>query len=86
MSASLGEVLAHALQPKAPARLHEELSDREFQVFEMVVSGKRPHEIAKHLGVSIKTISTHRARILVKMKMPTIAALIRYAVEQQLVK
>src|SRR5690348_13632585 len=63
VSASLGEVLARTLQPTVPAAAHEALSDREFQVFEMLVSGTRPNEIAKHLGVSVKTISTHRARL-----------------------
>jgi DNA-binding NarL/FixJ family response regulator len=86
VSASLGEVLARTLQPTVPAATHEALSDREFQVFEMLVSGTRPSEIAKHLGVSVKTISTHRARILAKMKMPTVAALIRYAVENGVLK
>ena len=86
VSASLGEVLARALEPKAPARPHERLSDREFQVFEMLVSGKRLGEIAKYLGVSIKTISTHRARLLAKMRMQTVAALVRYALENQLVR
>jgi two-component system, NarL family, invasion response regulator UvrY len=86
VSASLGEVLARTLEPKAPARLHERLSDREFQVFEMLVSGKRLGEIARHLGVSAKTISTHRARVLTKMRMQTIASLIRYALENQLVR
>jgi len=86
VSASLGEVLARTLQPTVPAATHEALSDREFQVFEMLVAGTRPNEIAKHLGVSVKTISTHRARILAKMKMPTVAALIRYAVENGVLK
>jgi two-component system invasion response regulator UvrY len=85
VSASLGEVLARTLAPKAPARPHEGLSDREFQVFGMLVSGTRLSDIARHLGVSVKTISTHRARILSKMRMQTVAALIRYAVENQLV-
>src|SRR5262245_46871940 len=86
VSASLGEVLARALEPKTAARPHEGLSDREFQVFEMLVAGRRLSEIARHLGVSVKTVSTHRARILSKMNMQTTAALVRYAVENRLVK
>jgi len=86
VSASLGEVLAQALEPRVHGRPHEGLSDREFQVFELLVAGRRLGEIAKHLGVSVKTISTHRARILAKMRMHTIAALIRYAVENRLVR
>jgi DNA-binding NarL/FixJ family response regulator len=86
VTASLAEVLARALEPAAAAVPHEALSDREFQVFERLVSGERPSDIARRLGVSVKTVSTHRARILVKMNMQTTAALIRYAVQHQLVK
>jgi two-component system, NarL family, invasion response regulator UvrY len=86
VTTSLAEVLARALEPAAAAVPHETLSDREFQVFERLVSGERPSDIARRLGVSVKTVSTHRARILVKMNMQTTAALIRYAVQHQLVK
>jgi two-component system, NarL family, invasion response regulator UvrY len=86
VSSSLGEALARAIEPRGQTRPHERLSDREFQVFELLVSGKRLGEIARYLGVSIKTISTHRARLLSKMRMDTVAALIRYAIENQLVR
>ena len=66
---------------KAP---HETLSDREFQVFGMISVGKSLTEIGVELSLSIKTISTHRTRILEKMKMKKNAELIRYAITRNL--
>jgi DNA-binding NarL/FixJ family response regulator len=66
---------------KAP---HETLSDREFQVFGMISVGKSLTEIGVELSLSVKTISTHRTRILEKMKMKKNAELIRYAITRNL--
>ena len=66
---------------KAP---HETLSDREFQVFGMISIGKSLTEIGVELSLSVKTISTHRTRILEKMKMKKNAELIRYAITRNL--
>jgi len=60
---------------------HERLSDREFQVFCMLVSGQRNSEIGRELSLSEKTVSTHRNRILEKMKINNFAELVYYAVE-----
>jgi DNA-binding NarL/FixJ family response regulator len=68
---------------KAP---HELLSDREFQVLCLIASGKTPTEIADSLCLSVKTISTFRARILTKMNMRNNAELTHYAVENQLLE
>jgi len=65
--------------------LHEDLSDREYQVMRMIASGKTVKEIAKELFLSVKTISTYRSRILEKMRMKNNAELIRYAIQNQLV-
>lgn len=65
--------------------LHETLSDREYQVFGMISVGKSLTEIGKELSLSVKTISTHRTRILEKMKMKKNAELIRYAITQNLI-
>lgn len=64
--------------------LHETLSDREYQVFGMISIGKSLTEIGKDLSLSVKTISTHRTRILEKMKMKKNAELIHYAITQNL--
>jgi len=65
--------------------LHETLSDREYQVFGMISVGKSLTEIGKELSLSVKTISTHRTRILEKMKLKKNAELIHYAITQNLI-
>ena len=64
--------------------LHETLSDREYQVFGMIANGTSLTDIGKQLSLSVKTISTHRTRILDKMKMKKNAELIRYAINNNL--
>ncbi|QPJ60405.1 MAG: response regulator transcription factor [Candidatus Nitronauta litoralis] len=65
--------------------LHELLSDREYQVFLMIASGKTLTEIGEELSLSVKTISTYRTRILEKLKMKKNAEIIYYAIENQLI-
>ncbi len=64
---------------------HELLSDREYQVFSMIAIGKSLTEIGIELSLSVKTISTHRTRILDKMKMKKNAELIHYAIQLELI-
>ena len=64
---------------------HELLSDREYQVFSMIAAGKSLTEIGNELSLSVKTISTHRSRILDKMKMKKNAELIHYAIQHHLI-
>ena len=85
VSATLAEKLAVDLREGADLPLHELLSDREFQVLRMIASGKTVKEIAEDLSLSVKTVSTYRARILEKTDMKTNAELIRYALQSQLV-
>jgi DNA-binding NarL/FixJ family response regulator len=63
---------------------HTALSDREFEVFRMLVAGQGLSEIAAQLHLSVKTVSTHKTRILQKMGMDSTAELVRYAVERKL--
>jgi len=63
---------------------HGRLSDREFEVFRLLVGGLGPTEIAERLHLSVKTVSTHKTRILEKMGMQSTAELVRYAVENKL--
>lgn len=65
--------------------LHGRLSDREFQVMCMLAAGKTTREIAEELSLSMQTVSTYKARILEKMNMPTLANVIRYAIEKKLI-
>ncbi|MBT3922015.1 MAG: response regulator transcription factor [Nitrospina sp.] len=69
---------------KSDRPAHETLSDREHQVFIMLAKGQSPTEIGKELSLSVKTISTHRSRILDKMQMKKNAELIHYAISQRL--
>lgn len=63
---------------------HTLLSDREFEVFRLLVAGQGLTEIAEKLHLSVKTVSTHKTRLLQKMGMASTAELVRYAVEKQL--
>lgn len=85
VSASLAEKLAFDLQADLDRAPHEALSDREYQVLCMIASGKTVKEIGDELGLSIKTISTYRTRILDKLNMKTNAELTHYAVKNNLV-
>ena len=78
------EYVALGLHPDREDRPHERLSDREYQVLRMIGSGKTVSEIATELVLSVKTISTYRARVLEKMKMRTNAELTHYAVRHGL--
>jgi len=64
---------------------HDALSDREYQVLRMLGSGKTVSEIAAALGLSVKTVSTYRIRLLEKLHMRSNAELMRYAIENRLV-
>ena len=68
----------------AKALPHEQLSNREFQVLRLIADGHGINDIAKTLNLSAKTVSTHKARILEKMRMDNQAELIRYAIEHKL--
>lgn len=65
---------------------HENLSNRELQIACMIASGKAVSEIGDELFLSVKTISTHRANILMKMKMKNNAEITHYAIKEGLVK
>ena len=86
VSAELGETLASLLAGEGAGAPHERLSDREFEVMRMLAAGKTVSTIGEELSLSVKTVSTHRARILKKMNMRTNADLMRYAVQHGLVE
>ncbi|UCH82452.1 MAG: response regulator transcription factor [Nitrospiraceae bacterium] len=85
VSASLAEKLAFHLEADTEKLLHETLSDREYQVLCKISSGNTISEIAEEMSLSVKTISTYRARILEKMGMKSNAELTYYAIKNQLV-
>jgi DNA-binding NarL/FixJ family response regulator len=63
---------------------HEQLSDRELQVLQLIAGGLSVNDIAARLNLSPKTVSTHKTRVLEKMNMSNQAELIRYAIAHNL--
>ena len=86
ISSALTDRLVTNLNRDHERPLHESLTDREFQVFCLLATGKKLKEIADELCLSINTISTYRSRILQKMDMSSNADVIRYAIKNKLVK
>jgi DNA-binding NarL/FixJ family response regulator len=84
VSPALAERLALGLSGDLDKLPHETLSDREYTVLVMIGAGKSVSEIGDELGLSVKTISTYRSRILEKMEMKTNADLIRYVIDNNL--
>ena len=80
------ETLFTALDEPTGKPLHEQLSDREHEVMRMIASGVALKEIAERLHISVKTVSSYRARILEKMRMKNNAELIRYALNAGLIE
>lgn len=76
-------VFDHGMSGDKP--LHERLSDREFQIFQLLVTGESVNNIAARLTLSAKTVSTHKLRLMQKMQMSSIAELTRYALENLLI-
>lgn len=83
---SVAERLADAVDDGIETQSHARLSDREFQVFKLIASGKTVGEIASLLNRSVKTISTHRTHILEKMALQNNADIMQYALEHKLVE
>ena len=84
VSAELAEQMARERMPKSEQPPHTLLSEREYQVFLMIVAGKGLTQIADLLSLSVKTVSTHKTRILQKMSMTNQAELVRYAIANKL--
>jgi two-component system invasion response regulator UvrY len=85
VTAELAETLASLLAGESVGHPHERLSDREFEILKLLASGKTVSQVAQELCLSVKTVSTHRTRILKKMNMKTNAELTHYAVKSGLV-
>jgi two-component system, NarL family, invasion response regulator UvrY len=86
VSASLAERLAFDLEADGATPSHLRLSNREYQVMLMIAGGKRLSDIASELALSVKTISTYRARILDKMNFRNNAEITHYAIKNMLVE
>jgi DNA-binding NarL/FixJ family response regulator len=86
ISAALAQELANQVGEDREVPLHETLSDREYQTFIMIASGKTVSDIAEDLTLSVKTISMYRSRLLQKMKLRNNAELTHYAIKNELVE
>ncbi|HLJ37642.1 MAG TPA: response regulator transcription factor [Steroidobacteraceae bacterium] len=85
-SAALAELLVDALDEPTEQPLHAALSQREFQILCKLAVGRSVSEIARELCISVKTVSTYRARVLEKMKFATNADLTTYALKNGLMQ
>ena len=82
---AIAEKLACAIDINSNVLPHETLSNREFQVFKMLASGKSVSEVGQILFLSTTTISTYRSRIMAKMNIKINAGLTQYAVEHKII-
>src|SRR5689334_21677856 len=85
ITAEVAERLAQDAMPRSEGPPHAALSDREFEVFRMLVNGESVSDIALRLHLSAKTISTHKARLMEKLGVDNNADLVHYAVRHRLI-
>lgn len=86
VSPKLADILAEGLAAPVDKPLHEQLSEREFQIFCHLAEGKTVTEISEMLFISVKTVSTYRARLMEKMGLRTNSELTYYAVKNGLIQ
>ena len=86
VSPKLAEILAEGLSTPTDKPVHEQLSEREFQIFCRLAEGKTVSEIAESLFISVKTVSTYRARLMEKMGLKTNSELTYYALKNGLIQ
>ena len=85
ISPSVAELLAQQLNQNSDAAAHEQLSEREFQVFLKLAKGETAGDIAKTLSLSVKTVSTYRTRLMEKMNLSSNSDLTYYALKNKLI-
>jgi DNA-binding NarL/FixJ family response regulator len=85
ISAEVAEQLALGAMPHSDGPPHGTLSDREYQIFLLLASGKTVTEIATQLNLSDKTVSTHKARLLEKLNIGNQTELVHYALRHRLI-
>ena len=84
ISAEVAEQLALGAMPGGDSLPHESLSDREFEVFRLLVSGEAVSDVAHKLNLSVKTVSTHKANLMQKLGLSNQTELVRYALKHGL--
>jgi two-component system, NarL family, invasion response regulator UvrY len=83
---AVAELLADGLSGAQDKPLHEQLSEREFQVFLRLAKGETVGNIAEHMSLSVKTVSTYRTRVMEKMKLASNSDLTYYALKNGLIQ
>lgn len=81
---TVAELLAHTVRQDSSRPPHELLSNREFQVLQLLVAGRSVSAIGEQLALSVNTISTYRSRIFEKLNVRTLVELVAYANTHQL--
>ena len=84
ISAEVAEQLALGAMPGGDTPPHETLSDREFEVFRMLVAGEAVSDVAARLNLSVKTVSTHKSNLMQKLGLANQTELVRYALKHGL--
>ena len=84
ISIEVAEQLALDIMTPEKPLPHSQLSNREFEIFNLLAQGKTVTDIGQQLHLSVKTVSTHKSRILNKMGMHSISVIVRYAVAHNL--
>ena len=84
ISPGVAELLVTDIYHDEDKERHEYLSDREFEIFKLIVRGDSAKTIAENLSISDKTVSTYRSRIMKKMNMKNTADIIHYAIENNI--
>lgn len=85
LSQEMAEKMARDLIPDSDHPPHTLLSDREYQIFQMLVAGQSNSDIADELSLSVKTVSTHKTRLMQKLNLTNQTELIRYAIRHRLI-
>jgi DNA-binding NarL/FixJ family response regulator len=84
ITAEVAEQLALGAMPHADQAPHHALSDREFQVLRMLAAGHTVSDVAAKVNLSVKTVSTHKSRLMQKLGVSTNTELLRYAIQHRL--
>jgi two-component system, NarL family, invasion response regulator UvrY len=85
VSPEMAERLVYSLRPESNAPPHTLLSDREYQIFMLMLHGSSITDIADELSLSVKTVSTHKTHIQHKMRVDNVPALVKYAIRHGLI-
>jgi len=85
LTPAVADLLAQQLHRKEDAPPHEQLSEREFQVFLKLAKGETAGNIADQLSLSVKTVSTYRTRLMEKMGLASNSDLTYYALKNKLI-